>query len=446
MQNNTRKTFVLNPHAVLSSENSLQRFGGDNEIVIPLSTLLKIHNMKTQKKLSFGKIKIAKAIFNYLEKFNKEELMGEGVIQENGSILRIITQYSHPVEVEETLSLEDIKALTVCNDLKLQGKQVIFITNNPILRLQASKIGITAEEFRDELFPKPKDQYTGRIVAYVSKEAMDKLFKNKYIYPTDIYEYEKIEWITNMFVNIVFENQSVPAIFDGQKVVKIKQGQTVYGVKAKNIGQEFLLHALLSETPLVVIKGAAGTGKTFFSLAVALQKTDEERMFRNLLITRLTNKTIGDEKIGTLPGELEDKFEPYISGIKDNLKNLLEETDEETYQKEDGSSFFERGIIKIQPIGTIRGRTITNTIFIIDETQNIRPDDIKSIVTRAGEGSKFIFLGDPSQVDNPQLNERYNGLVYLSEKMKGQEMCIQLTLKDEESVRSKLARVAAQIL
>ena len=108
--------------------------------------------------------------------------------------------------------------------------------------------------------------------------------------------------------------------------------------------------------------------------------------------------------------------------------------------------FFERRLIQIEAIELLRGRSITNTLFIIDETQNIEPDLIKTIVTRAGQGSKFVFLGDPTQIDNPNLNERYNGLVYLSEKMKGEKDCIQITLNDEESVRSNLARVATQIL
>ena len=153
-------------------------------------------------------------------------------------------------------------------------------------------------------------------------------------------------------------------------------------------------------------------------------------------------ETVGQERMGFLPGEIEDKFNPYIGGIKDNLRQLLKNMD----SKDSVASFFSSGKIQIQPIGFLRGRTITDTFFIIDETQNIAPDDIKSIVTRAGKGSKFVFLGDPTQIDNPQLNERNNGLVYLSEKMKETPLAWQITLKDEESVRSDVAKLAAQIL
>ncbi len=139
---------------------------------------------------------------------------------------------------------------------------------------------------------------------------------------------------------------------------------------------------------------------------------------------------------------------PYLAGIKDNLAILINSDGQrkkgETY--EDGEYYFESGMIQVQAIDLLRGRSIVDTLFIIDETQNIEPEMIKTIVTRAAKGSKFVFLGDPTQVDNPNLNERYNGLVYLSEKMKGIPGCDQITLLEDESVRSELARIAAKIL
>ena len=147
---------------------------------------------------------------------------------------------------------------------------------------------------------------------------------------------------------------------------------------------------------------------------------------------------------------MKDKISPYLGGIRDNLSILINGKEKASSKSggmiETGEYYFEKGIIQVQPIGFLRGRTIVNSIFIIDETQNIDPGDIKSIVTRAATGSKFIFLGDPTQVDNPKLNERYNGLVYLSEKFKGTPECWQITLNRTESVRSKLSTIASQIL
>ena len=162
--------------------------------------------------------------------------------------------------------------------------------------------------------------------------------------------------------------------------------------------------------------------------------------------------TVGGEEIGFLPGEIEDKFSPHIGGFKDNLRILLngrnKKKEKENNPGNSDNSFYlyENGIIQMQPIGFFRGRTIVDTFIIIDETQNIHPDDIKSIVSRVGEGSKIVVLGDPTQIDNPKLDERYNGLVFLSEKMKNYPNAWQITLNDEESVRSELAKYAAKIL
>lgn len=213
-----------------------------------------------------------------------------------------------------------------------------------------------------------------------------------------------------------------------------------------------MIEALLDDDcPLVVVKGGAGTGKTYCALAAGLQGTEVEEKYSRILVTRSVTST---EQYGFLPGDIEEKLAPYLAGIKDNLYILLHGSNKKSPKNraiknepyEDGTNYFERGVVQIQAIGFLRGRSIVDTYFIIDETQNIEPDTIKSIVTRAGEGSKFIFLGDPTQVDNPNLNERYNGLVYLSEQFKNDPMCAQVTLTDDESVRSKLAREAAKKL
>ena len=211
-----------------------------------------------------------------------------------------------------------------------------------------------------------------------------------------------------------------------------------------------MIEGLLDDDcPLVIIKGNAGTGKTFCTMAVGLENTVNNDKYSRILVTRSVTAT---EQYGFLPGDIEEKLSPYLAGIKDNLSILCNSDKDkksgygEKPSSENGAYFFEKGYVQIQAIGFLRGRSIVGTYFIIDETQNIEPDTIKSIVTRAAEGSKFIFLGDPTQIDNPNLTERYNGLVYLSEKMKGNPMCTQITLYDEESVRSKLAKEAAKIL
>ena len=450
--NNTRskvkKTFVLNPHAVISSSESLLRFGGENEVVVPMCVLERIQENKN--KYTFGKRKVAKDILNYINTFDKK-ILNEGVVQANGSILVVATKY-HDIDINvDGIDEDDKRALKVAKMLQTQGKNVVFITNNILLQIKAKEIGIKAETFRDELFPVLAEQYTARINCFTNDTVIDELYINGEIEISDVYDYEEYEFVNNMFVVLKSEKKSAIGKVESNKIVGLRNiDRNIYGIQPKNVGQKFMLEALMSDAPLVVVKGDAGTGKTFCTLAAALQQYDEGK-FKQILISRPI-QTVANEKIGYLPGDIDDKVGPYMGGIKDNLKELLKSNGSKSKIEragknfeEDCSYFFEKGIIRIQALGYIRGRTILDTFLIFDETQNIDPEDIKTIVSRMGEGSKLVFLGDPSQVDNPKLNERYNGLVYLSERMKRQELCYQITL-EEESVRSKLARLAIKVL
>lgn len=442
------KIFVLRTSALLSSRESTLRFDSDNIIVIPLAVVDEIRAMKHE---STEKGRIAKSLLEYLNSFDTKDLMNpSGIIQENGSILRVVKECGE-IEIKlEGLSVPERKTLQVCRKMQETTKmEVILVTNNLSLQLKAKFLGIKAESFKDEVFPMLADQYTGRECVYTSDEAIDLFYEQGFLTKEDIHDYSKIEFVENKFFLLGSQTKSALGIYQNKKIVKLKCQKTFpYGIVPKNVGQKFMLEALLSEDfPLVVVKGGAGTGKTFCALATALEKTEKENQYSRILVTRSVTAT---EQYGFLPGDIEEKLSPYLSGIKDNLSILVNETSNKIRSSkepyEDGQYFFERGIVQIQAIGFLRGRSIVDTFFIIDETQNIEPDTIKSIVTRAGEGSKFVFLGDPTQIDNPNLTERYNGLVYLSEKMKGNAMCAQVSLKEDESVRSQLAREAAKIL
>jgi PhoH-like ATPase len=327
--------------------------------------------------------------------------------------------------------------------------------------MKARGLGIVAEKLKDKVFPSRKDQYKGYATVKTSDDAVDKLYSEGYLNHTEIYEYREVEWLVNLYLVIESDTgKSALGYFDGQKIVHIAEQKYPYGIKPKNVKQKFLLHALMDEsTPLVIIKGNAGTGKTYCSLAAGLQKVQEEHVYEQILITKSTKK-VDHEELGYLPGDLNEKFDPYIDSIYDNLEMLYTPAkgkydDKETfgygrYMKKRNSirgDLFESGIIEIQTLGHIRGRSISKRFFIIDETQNIDPESIKSIVSRAGEGSKFVFLGDPTQIDVPELSETYNGIVYLSEMMKGQALCRQIALGGEkDTVRSSLAQLAVEIL
>ena len=442
------KVFVLRTHALLSSRGSTQKFGDDNEIVIPLAVIDELRKMKQE---SFEKGRIAKDLLEYINSFETNELMStKGAIQENGSGLRVCDNFTDVEVKSEGLTYPEKRTLQTCvGIMQEEKKQVVLVTNNPTLQLKAKNLGIKAESFKDETFPRLSEQYTGREEVFTRDDIIDGFYSNGYINKEDIFEYQNVEFILNKFFVIKSENKSALGIFKDGKIKQLcTKNVNPYGIKPKNVGQKFMVEALLDpQCPLVIIKGNAGTGKTFCTLAAGLEEIEINKKYSRILVTRSVTAT---EQYGFLPGDIEEKLSPYLAGIKDNLSILLHGSNykvrrEEKYY-EDGTSYFERGIVQIQAIGFLRGRSIVDTYFIIDETQNIEPDTIKSIVTRAAEGSKFIFLGDPTQIDNPNLTERYNGLVYLSEKMKGNPMCIQVTLTDDESVRSDLAREAAKIL
>lgn len=442
------KIFVLRTHALLSSRGSTMRFDDDNEVAIPLAVVDELRDLKSG---SVEKAKISKELLEYLNSFPTSKLMGEGVRQANGSILRVITKANDEKIEVEGLSDSEKKTLQVCKKLAKGSKEVVLVTNNLSLQLKAKSIGIRAESLKDEIFPKLSEQYTGRITVYVSNDTIDKLNKDGRISCESICEFSENKFIQNQFVILKSEGKSSLGIVKENDIKKIKnRSYYPYGIKPKNVGQKFMIEALLDDQcPLVVIKGNAGTGKTFCTLAAGLEETIENHRYSRILVTR---SVTASEQYGFLPGDIEEKLSPYLAGIKDNLSILLssgkksKERNMSSDNTENGEYFFEKGIVQIQAIGFLRGRSIVDTFFIIDETQNIEPDTIKSIVTRAAEGSKFIFLGDPTQIDNPNLNERYNGLTYLSEKMKGNSMCIQVSLEEGESVRSELAKQAAQIL
>lgn len=445
------KTFILRTHSLLSSVDSTLRFGNDNEIVIPFC---EIDGLEKTSITFSEKGRIAKKILEYLNSFKTTELLGEkGVKQKNGSTLRIERGFSD-VELPgidlPSLAFDEKRCLQIALGLKnkVSKRPVILVTKNAALRLKAKSIGIQAQYFKDDVFPSLEEQYRGRIDCITSSDKLNLFFENGSIEPKAIYNYAQYPWMPNMFLNIKSADgkSSALARYNGKKIVKLTYiSHKPLGVIAANAGQTMLKEALLTPAdiaPLVIVKAPAGTGKTYISLAVALEETMKVNKYQQILVTAPVEE-IG-EPIGFLPGDVDAKVSPHIGGILDNTKQLLNKGSDKKVKKPE--SLLSNGTMAIQAIAMLRGRTITDTFFIIDETQNIDPDVIKSIVTRAAKGSKFVFLGDPTQIDNPALNERYNGLVYLSEKMKDSPLAWQIALNDNESVRSELARYAASIL
>lgn len=455
-----QKTYVLDTNVLIQSPLALLSFE-DNKIVLPIAVLEELDKLKNE---DGERGHNARQTIRYLEKLRQIGNLFDGVRSESGGIIRIEPNFAG-IELPHGFQNDtnDNRILKVCLGLKQRpeqhGEPVILVTKDILVRLKSQILGITAEDFTTEQSPTFDHQYTGRADVYCSDSKMSE-FKKKGLHLESIFSLvedslQPFRPELNQFLIIHSEsdkNKTLLGRFDGEKVVPLKSlKEEPFGVKPKNVGQRFLQEALMQDpeiAPLVIVKGAAGTAKTFYSLAVGLQMTLEPdtKAYRKILITR--SNTQFDEEIGFLPGTEQEKIAPLLRPIIDNLEILVDRNSKERYRNEHElrdkiDELFDRGIITAEAMNFIRGRSITHTYLIIDEAQNLTPKQVKGIITRVGKGTKVILLGDPQQIDNPLLDEKTNGLSYASERMKGSPYCFQLTMLANECLRSELAYDAA---
>ena len=454
-----KKTFVIDTNVLLQSPNAIYVFG-QNEIVFPVVVLEELDKFKKEKGELGANARETARILERLRQKKENGNLIEGLSLENGGILRIETRHSEQkLPSDWSDDKKDNKILKTCLYLQEQGKEVYLVTKDVFLRIKAEIINIVAQDFFAEMSPDIDEQYAGRREVYSTKENIDEFFKTGSLKAEDVFEfkgenYEKREipsLVTNEFLVIhALENdkQTALARFDGNNIVKLLYSDVrPFGVKPRNAGQVFMQEALMTDadkSPLVIVKGPAGTAKTFYSLAVGLQKVlvEQNNMYRRILVCRPTVKM--DEDIGFLPGSEGQKIAPFLRPIVDNLEILVDNNEDERYEsevllKDKVDELFDRKIITAEAIAFIRGRSITKHWVIIDEAQNLTPKQVKGIITRAGKDTKIVLVGDPEQIDQPFLDRRTNGLCYAAEKMKGSSLCYQVTLTDLECERSPLA-------
>jgi PhoH-like ATPase len=452
-----KKTYVLDTNVLIHSPYALLSFE-ENKVVLPIAVLEELDKLKNDDGERGAN---ARQAIRYLEHLRQIGSLFEGVSLESGGMIRIEANFV-TVELPHGFHSEsnDNRILKVCKGLIDKGNFVILVTKDIIVRLKAQMIGITSEDFISEQSPQFEEQYTGRMDVYTSDSAMSE-FKKKGISPESIYTMDGMKKVPVTPVNNQFfiihsetnEKKTLLGRFDGTNIIPLQSLKSEpFGVQPRNVGQRFLQEALMQDAttaPLVVVKGTAGTAKTFYSLAAGLEQTLEpdSKSYRKILITRPNVQF--DQDIGYLPGTEQEKIAPYLRPVIDNLEILVDRSDKDRYQNEKElrgkiDELFDRGIITAEAMNFIRGRSITQTYLIIDEAQNLTPKQVKGIVTRVGKGTKVVLLGDPQQIDHPLLDERTNGLSYVSEKMKGSPLCFQITMGSDECERSALAYDAAK--
>jgi len=457
-----KKTYVIDTNVILYSSGALLSFG-NNDVVIPEVVLEELDNFKKDKTDLGVNARQASRI---IDRLRKEGNLNKGVVLAGGGKLRVeMNHYDTMMPPSWEKEKPDNRILQVCKALKDAGEDVILITKDTFERIKADIVNIKSEDYYEKVVPDNDNQYTGRIEVYIPSQKIEEFYAKKTIdpkealcYSTENEEYYNPELYTNQFILLrSMENSKQTALgrYDGKKIVPLYfKDMKPLGLSPRNVGQKFMLEALYTDpikAPLVIIKGPAGTAKTLFSLAAGLQKIIEENtgQFRRILVCR-PNVTM-DEEIGFLPGTEEEKIAPFMRPIFDNLEILVDSDEKERYRNEKElqdkiRELFDRRIITTEAVAYLRGRSIVKNWVIIDEAQNLSPKQVKAITTRVGEGTKLILIGDPDQIDHPFMDSRSNGLCYASEKMKGSDLCFQVTLKFDECERSPLSFEAAQRL
>lgn len=463
-----KKTYVLDTNVLLQNPNSIFMFE-DNEVIITDATIQELDKFKKEKG---DRGYNARDAIRNIEKLRSKGSLEKGVKLDNGGSFKIEFNYTN-VKLPDSWEMScDNRVLRVCKGLMevAKKKRVILVSQDAIMRIKADIIQVKAQDFQTEQVSSLKEQYTGRKEVYVDKKVLDRFFSQRNsgsISPDETFDLthdtqnisklSSDNYIVNQFVILkCLQNPSQTglAYFDGKEIKPLLHAKEhPYGVSPRNVGQIFFQEALMrsvDEAPLVICSGPAGTAKTFYSLAVGLhhlvEKNDKE--FRRILVCRPSVKM--DEDIGFLPGTEQEKIAPYLRPIIDNLEVLVDKS-EDKYDNESSlhgkiDYLVDKGILTSEAVAYLRGRSIVKNWIIIDEAQNLTPNQAKGIITRAGKGTKIILIGDPEQIDHPYLDERTNGLSYAAENMKNSKFCWQITMKTEESERSPLSQDAAERL
>jgi PhoH-like ATPase len=449
----TTKVFVLDSNVVLTDAQSLYKFG-ENEVIIPMCVLEEIDQFKREMT---ERGRNARHFSHILDDLRKISHLGDGVkLNKQGGILRIeLFPDDVPPEMGYLdISTADNQMLTICLELQKRHKnqEVIFITKDINLRVKADALGIASDDF-DPSHVSIEELYPGFRYVEVAEDIIDTFFsKKKVVLPDQKFSPNEYVILRN------FENKSHTAIgrYNEEQtavcgLLRPKEG--VWGIFPKNVEQSFALDMLLDDSiQLATLVGKAGTGKTLMAIAAGMLQTIDTGTFKKLLVSRPIFPLGRD--IGFLPGEIEDKLNPWMQPIFDNLDLLLGGSGSDTKSprskraqsapKAAQEQLIAQGLISIEPLTYIRGRSIPYQYLIVDEAQNLTPHEVKTIITRAGEGTKIVLTGDCYQIDNPYVDSSNNGLAHVVERFKGERISAHITLQRGE--RSNLAELATQLL
>lgn len=432
----TKKTFVIDTNVLLHDPESLLKFP-KSDVVIPVTVLEELDKMK---RLPSDLGKNSRAVFRFLDSLATTASgdLHTGVKLPNDSTVRIQLEYKADSNINLGLYVNDNRIIMAAYLLHEKGENVVFVSKDLAARIKAEAIGIEAKDYENLKFSYDAI-YKGIRKIETTKHEIDLFYKDNQIALPDIPDCHPNEY----FVMTSPEHSSAVAKFDPQQnlLKPLLKSTNTWGIKPKNVEQRCAMDLLLrDDIKLVTLLGPAGTGKTLIALACGLRKVFDEGLYSRILISRPIVPLGRD--IGYLPGTKEEKLLSWMQPIYDNLEFLCDSTGTEA--NETLKWVMESKKIEMEAVTYIRGRTLPKMYMIIDEAQNLTPHEIKTIVSRAGEGTKVVLTGDPTQIDNPYLGEDSNGLTYVVGKFSDKKIFGHVFL--EKTERSELAAIAAEIM
>ncbi len=437
-----RKIFVLDTSVIIYDHNAINEFK-EHDVAIPITVLEELDNFKKGNDI---KNFTARQFIRMLDKLAGNKTLQQWIPLPGSSkgAFKVIMNGKGEVDANKVFGEEkpDHKILNAALALQLNhpDRKVILVSKDINLRLKAKSLNVYAEDYETGKIKDVNLLYKGEsTVEGIDAGTINDLYTDGACEPIDV----GLKDAPNNHYYILKNGKKSALVHNNPETGMLHRIEktTAYGIRPLNAEQVFALHALIDpNVKLVTLQGVAGTGKTLLALAGAMQqKRDYRQIYLARPIVPLSNKDIG-----FLPGDIKSKINPYMEPLWDNLKFIQSQFPEKGKEAKQIQLMVESEKLVITPLAYIRGRSLSNIFFIIDEAQNLTPHEVKTIITRAGENTKIIFTGDIFQIDTPYLDTQSNGLSYLIEKVKGNKLCAHVTLKKGE--RSELANLANELL
>jgi PhoH-like ATPase len=442
-----KKIFVLDTNVLLQDPNAVFAFE-DNDVIIPAIVLEEIDS---KKRLADEIGRNARFVSRLLDGFRAQGKLHDGVLLENGGTLKVELNHRSFDKMQETFAdmSNDNRIIAVALNYaheekgKPDPRPVIIVSKDTLVRIKSDVLGLTAQDYLSDRIVSLSDMYAGCLTLLIHPAVIDEFYSYRYLSVSSLqlsYKLHPHEFVILKDELGTSKSALLKVNADGKRLEPLfLSNEPIWGIGARNVQQRMALELLLNdEISLVTLTGKAGTGKTLLALAAGLMKIEDEHKYKKMLIARPVVPMGKD--IGYLPGEKNEKLRPWMQPIFDNLEFLFDTKKTGDIEK----ILAGMGSIEVEALTYIRGRSIPGQFIIIDEAQNLSRHEVKTIVSRVGEGSKIILVGDPDQIDHPYLDASSNGLTYVVERFKNEAISGHITL--ERGERSNLAQLAADLL